>query len=131
MLYSAGEHPAAVTRTEKPFGKQNGAYEVRVVLPFATNAPAENQNSRWVFSWTNPPDSRTVAGKNSICPLRLICMSVCSSLACWCSVARGKPAELYLLVSTIPESSSGIRKSCRVQCDESVTGIRSGQSELA
>jgi len=38
VLYPAGEDPAAVTRTEKPFtfGKQNGAYEVRVLLPFAT-----------------------------------------------------------------------------------------------
>jgi len=38
VLYSAGEDPSAVTRTEKPFsfGKQNGAYEVRVLLPFAT-----------------------------------------------------------------------------------------------
>jgi arsenite/tail-anchored protein-transporting ATPase len=38
VLYPAGEDPSAVTRTEKPFsfGKQNGAYEVRVQLPFAT-----------------------------------------------------------------------------------------------
>jgi arsenite-transporting ATPase len=38
VLYSGGEDPAAVTRTEKPytFGKQNGSYEVRVLLPFAT-----------------------------------------------------------------------------------------------
>jgi arsenite/tail-anchored protein-transporting ATPase len=38
VLYPAGEDPAAVTRTEKPytFGKQDGAYEVRVLLPFAT-----------------------------------------------------------------------------------------------
>ena len=37
VLYAAGEHPAAVTRTERPysFGKSNGIYEVRVVLPFA------------------------------------------------------------------------------------------------
>ena len=37
VLYPA-EDPAAVTRTEKPFSfsKQNGAYEVRVLLPFAT-----------------------------------------------------------------------------------------------
>src|ERR1700751_131759 len=33
-----GKDPAAVTRTEKPFtfGKHNGTYEVRVLLPFAT-----------------------------------------------------------------------------------------------
>ena len=38
MLYPQGEDPAAVTRTEKPFtfGKHNGMYEVRVLLPFAT-----------------------------------------------------------------------------------------------
>jgi arsenite/tail-anchored protein-transporting ATPase len=38
VLYPAGEDPAAVTRTEKPFtfAKRDGAYEVRVVLPFAT-----------------------------------------------------------------------------------------------
>jgi arsenite-transporting ATPase len=43
VLYSAGEDPAAVTRTEKPFtfGKQNGAYEVRVQLPFATKGEIE------------------------------------------------------------------------------------------
>src|SRR5208283_5223035 len=34
-LYAEGEDPAAVTRTEKPytFGKQNGLYEIRVLLP--------------------------------------------------------------------------------------------------
>ncbi len=38
VLYSEQEDPAAVTRTEKPytFGKENGSYEVRVLLPFAT-----------------------------------------------------------------------------------------------
>jgi arsenite-transporting ATPase len=38
VLYAEGEDPAAVTRTERPytFGKQNGFYEVRVLLPFAT-----------------------------------------------------------------------------------------------
>src|SRR6201988_3222350 len=38
VLYPAGEDPAAVTRTEKPFtfGKHDGTYEVRVELPFAT-----------------------------------------------------------------------------------------------
>ncbi len=38
VLYSEKEDPAAVTRTERPytFGKQNGFYEVRVLLPFAT-----------------------------------------------------------------------------------------------
>jgi arsenite/tail-anchored protein-transporting ATPase len=38
VLYSKGEDPSAVTRTERPFtfGKQDGAYEVRVTLPFAT-----------------------------------------------------------------------------------------------
>jgi arsenite-transporting ATPase len=38
VLYPEGHDPAAVTRTERPysFGKQNGHYEVRVLLPFAT-----------------------------------------------------------------------------------------------
>lgn len=38
VLYAEGEDPAAITRTERPytFGKQNGYYEVRVLLPFAT-----------------------------------------------------------------------------------------------
>src|SRR5499427_6779564 len=38
VLYAQGEDPAAVTRTEKPyvFGKQDGIYEVRLRLPFAT-----------------------------------------------------------------------------------------------
>jgi arsenite-transporting ATPase len=38
LLYPAGEDPAAVTRTEKPytFGKVNDVYEVRILLPFAT-----------------------------------------------------------------------------------------------
>jgi len=38
VLYPSGEDPAAVTRTEKPFtfAKRDGAYEVRVMLPFAT-----------------------------------------------------------------------------------------------
>jgi arsenite-transporting ATPase len=38
VLYAGAEDPAAVTRTEKPysFAKNNGVYEVRVLLPFAT-----------------------------------------------------------------------------------------------
>jgi arsenite/tail-anchored protein-transporting ATPase len=38
VLYSEGEDPAAVTRTERPytFGKRDGLYEVQVLLPFAT-----------------------------------------------------------------------------------------------
>ena len=38
VLYPGGEDPSVVTRTEKPytFGKSNGIYEVRVLLPFAT-----------------------------------------------------------------------------------------------
>jgi arsenite-transporting ATPase len=38
VLYPDGEDPAVVTRTEKPytFGKQNGVYEVRIHLPFAS-----------------------------------------------------------------------------------------------
>jgi arsenite/tail-anchored protein-transporting ATPase len=38
VLYAEGEDPSAVTRTEKPytFAKENGIYEVRVLLPFAT-----------------------------------------------------------------------------------------------
>jgi arsenite/tail-anchored protein-transporting ATPase len=37
ILYPSGEDPAAITRTEKPytFQKQNGIYEIRVLLPFA------------------------------------------------------------------------------------------------
>jgi arsenite-transporting ATPase len=37
VLYPSGEDPAAITRTEKPytFQKQNGIYEIRVLLPFA------------------------------------------------------------------------------------------------
>ncbi len=43
VLYAEDEDPAAVTRTEKPysFGKQNGVYEIRVVLPFATKGEVE------------------------------------------------------------------------------------------
>ena len=38
VLYAEGEDPSAVTRTEKPytFGKQDGVYEIRILLPFAT-----------------------------------------------------------------------------------------------
>jgi len=38
VLYPGEEDPSAVTRTERPFhfGKGNGVYEVRVLLPFAT-----------------------------------------------------------------------------------------------
>jgi arsenite/tail-anchored protein-transporting ATPase len=38
VLYPENEDPSAVTRTEKPytFGKVNGVYEVRMLLPFAT-----------------------------------------------------------------------------------------------
>jgi arsenite/tail-anchored protein-transporting ATPase len=38
VLYPDNEDPSAVTRTERPytFGKKNDAYEVRVLLPFAT-----------------------------------------------------------------------------------------------
>jgi arsenite-transporting ATPase len=38
LLYPGKEDPSAVTRTEKPytFGKTNGVYEIRVLLPFAT-----------------------------------------------------------------------------------------------
>ena len=37
VLYDEGEDPAAVTRTEKPytFGKSDGKYEIRLLLPFA------------------------------------------------------------------------------------------------
>jgi len=38
VLNPGAEDPAAVTRTEKPytFGKQDGVYQVRIVLPFAS-----------------------------------------------------------------------------------------------
>jgi arsenite/tail-anchored protein-transporting ATPase len=37
VLYDGGEDPSTVTRTEKPytFGKSDGVYEVRLLLPFA------------------------------------------------------------------------------------------------
>ena len=37
VLYARGEDPSAVTQTEKPyvFGKRDGKYEVRLLLPFA------------------------------------------------------------------------------------------------
>ena len=43
VLYAEGEDPSAVTRTEKAytFGKQNGLYEIRIVLPFATKGEIE------------------------------------------------------------------------------------------
>ena len=43
VLYPGDEDPAAVTRTEKPFtfGKHDGAYEVRLQLPFATKGEIE------------------------------------------------------------------------------------------
>ena len=43
VLYAEGEDPAAVTRTEKPytFGKQDGLYQIRVLLPFATKGEVE------------------------------------------------------------------------------------------
>ena len=43
VLYAEGEDPAAVTRTEKPytFGKVDGRYEIRVLLPFATKGEVE------------------------------------------------------------------------------------------
>ena len=38
VLYAEGEDPSAVTRTERPyvFGKRDGVYEVRLLVPFAT-----------------------------------------------------------------------------------------------
>jgi arsenite-transporting ATPase len=38
LLYPGKDDPAAVTRTDKPysFGKRNGIYEIRVLLPFTT-----------------------------------------------------------------------------------------------
>ena len=43
VLYAEAEDPAAVTRTEKPysFGKVDGRYEIRVLLPFATKGEVE------------------------------------------------------------------------------------------
>ena len=43
VLYAEDEDPSAVTRTEKAytFGKQNGQYEIRVLLPFATKDEIE------------------------------------------------------------------------------------------
>jgi len=43
VLYAEDEDPAAVTRTEKPytFGKSDGLYEIRVLLPFATKGEVE------------------------------------------------------------------------------------------
>ena len=38
VLYAEGEDPSAVTQTERPyvFGKRDGVYEVRLLVPFAT-----------------------------------------------------------------------------------------------
>ena len=43
VLYAEDEDPSAVTRTEKAytFGKQNGLYEIRILLPFATKGEIE------------------------------------------------------------------------------------------
>ena len=43
VLYAEDEDPSAVTQTEKPytFGKQDGLYEIRVLLPFATKGEIE------------------------------------------------------------------------------------------
>jgi len=43
VLYAEHEDPAAVIRTERPytFGKENGFYEIRVLLPFATKGEIE------------------------------------------------------------------------------------------
>ena len=43
VLYAEDEDPSAVTRTEKPytFGKSDGLYEIRVLLPFATKGEVE------------------------------------------------------------------------------------------
>jgi arsenite/tail-anchored protein-transporting ATPase len=43
VLYGEDEDPSAVTRTEKAytFGKQNGLYEIRILLPFATKGEIE------------------------------------------------------------------------------------------
>ena len=43
VMYAEDEDPSAVTRTEKAytFGKQNGLYEIRILLPFATKGEIE------------------------------------------------------------------------------------------
>jgi arsenite-transporting ATPase len=43
VLYAEDEDPSAVTRTEKPytFRKNDGLYEIRVLLPFATKGEVE------------------------------------------------------------------------------------------
>jgi arsenite-transporting ATPase len=43
VLYADDEDPSAVTRTEKTytFGKQDGLYEIRVLMPFATKGEIE------------------------------------------------------------------------------------------
>jgi arsenite-transporting ATPase len=43
VVYAEDEDPSAVTRTEKAytFGKQNGLYEIRILLPFATKGEIE------------------------------------------------------------------------------------------
>jgi arsenite-transporting ATPase len=43
VLYPEGEDPAAVTRSEKPytFGKRDGLYHIRVLLPFAAKGEVE------------------------------------------------------------------------------------------
>ena len=43
VLYAEGEDPSAVTQTERPyvFGKRDGVYEVRLLVPFATKGEIE------------------------------------------------------------------------------------------
>jgi arsenite/tail-anchored protein-transporting ATPase len=43
VVYAEDEDPSAVTRTEKAytFGKQDGLYEIRILLPFATKGEIE------------------------------------------------------------------------------------------
>ena len=43
VLYAEGEDPASVTRTKKPysFTKENGIYEIRMLLPFVTKGEVE------------------------------------------------------------------------------------------
>lgn len=63
VLYAGGEDPEAVTRTEKPytFGKRDGLYEIRVLLPFATKG--ERSCSRRATNWwcRSAPSAGTLA----------------------------------------------------------------------
>ena len=79
------------------------------------DAPSQNQNSRSVFSCTNPSDSCTVAGKNSICPFRFIWRSwgdlkISGGIFCVCLGA--KVAGSYSTTTAGPCNTQSLLLSC-------------------